>query len=61
MAELTTNSVVPGAGSGTLRIRAESDRIGCEVHDGGLAPHIAVLLPCHPTAEHAPAPVGTQE
>ncbi|MFD5797256.1 ATP-binding protein [Streptomyces diastatochromogenes] len=35
MAELTTDSVVHGAGSGTLRIGAESDRIVCEVHDGG--------------------------
>ncbi|MEU0061552.1 hypothetical protein [Streptomyces sp. NPDC006334] len=35
MAALTTNSVVHGAGSGALRIRAESDRIVCEVHDRG--------------------------
>ncbi|MEU2427736.1 anti-sigma factor RsbA family regulatory protein [Streptomyces sp. NPDC007851] len=35
VAELTTNSVVHGAGSGTLRIWAENDRIVCEVHDGG--------------------------
>ncbi|MEU2551376.1 hypothetical protein ABZ589_06690 [Streptomyces sp. NPDC013313] len=39
MAELITNSVVYGAGLGTVRIRAESDRIVCEVHDGGLARH----------------------
>ncbi|MFD8263776.1 ATP-binding protein, partial [Streptomyces griseoluteus] len=35
MAELTTNSVVHVAGSDTLRIGAESDRIVCEVHDSG--------------------------
>ncbi|WP_055693794.1 anti-sigma factor RsbA family regulatory protein [Streptomyces prasinopilosus] len=35
VAELTTNSVVHGAGSGILRIWAEGDRIVCEVHDGG--------------------------
>lgn len=35
VAELTINSVVHGAGPGALRIRAESDRIVCEVHDGG--------------------------
>ncbi|MFF4401672.1 hypothetical protein [Streptomyces sp. NPDC001480] len=29
--------MVHGAGSGTLRIWAESDRVVCEVHDGGLA------------------------
>ncbi|GGW09324.1 hypothetical protein GCM10018980_22550 [Streptomyces capoamus] len=34
MAELTTNSVVHGAGSDTLRIGAESGRIVCEVRDG---------------------------
>ncbi|WP_406395642.1 hypothetical protein OG806_38825 [Streptomyces sp. NBC_00882] len=35
VAELTTNSVLRDAGSGTPRIRADSDRIVCEVHDGG--------------------------
>ncbi|WP_203691567.1 anti-sigma factor RsbA family regulatory protein [Streptomyces sp. SID12488] len=36
VAELTTNSVVHGGGSGTLRIWAESEQIACEVHDRGL-------------------------
>ncbi|MEW2623409.1 ATP-binding protein [Streptomyces sp. NPDC048106] len=57
MAELTTNSVVHGAGSGALRIGTESDRIVCEVHDGGqlndpLAarrPPPAARRPPHPT------------
>ncbi|QFQ94993.1 sensor histidine kinase [Streptomyces phaeolivaceus] len=35
VAELTTNSVVHGGGSGTLRIWAEGERVVCEVHDGG--------------------------
>ncbi|MGV9930877.1 hypothetical protein ACWDY4_09880 [Streptomyces olivaceoviridis] len=35
MSEPTTGSVVHGAGSGTLWIWAESDRVVCEVHDGG--------------------------
>ncbi|MFD5538400.1 anti-sigma factor RsbA family regulatory protein [Streptomyces sp. NPDC127079] len=50
VAELTTNSVVHGAGSGTLRIWAESDRIVCEVHDGGqLNDPLAGRRPPHPT------------
>ncbi|MFE1292961.1 anti-sigma factor RsbA family regulatory protein [Streptomyces sp. NPDC058751] len=35
VAELTTNSVVHGGGSGTLRIWAESERIVCETQDTG--------------------------
>ncbi|WP_262060340.1 sensor histidine kinase [Streptomyces sp. STR69] len=35
VAELTTNSVVHGGGSGTLRIWAEGDQIVCEVEDHG--------------------------
>lgn len=35
VAELTTNSVVHGGGSGTLRVWAEGDQIACEVHDSG--------------------------
>ncbi|MDX3588811.1 sensor histidine kinase [Streptomyces europaeiscabiei] len=35
VAELTTNSVVHGGGSGTLRIWAEGEQIVCEVHDHG--------------------------
>ncbi|MER5468095.1 sensor histidine kinase [Streptomyces sp. NPDC002935] len=35
VAELTTNSVVHGGGSGTLRIWAESEQIVCEVQDEG--------------------------
>ena len=35
VAELTTNSVLHGGGSGTLRIWAEDERIVCEVHDHG--------------------------
>ncbi|MFF4037154.1 hypothetical protein [Streptomyces sp. NPDC001816] len=50
MAELTTDSVVHGAGSGTLRIGAESDRIVCEVHDGGqLNDPLVGRRPPHPT------------
>ncbi|MFE9476889.1 hypothetical protein [Streptomyces griseofuscus] len=49
MAELTTNSVVHGAGSDTLRIGAESDRIVCEVHDNGqLNDPLAGGVRCHP-------------
>ncbi|WP_128376178.1 anti-sigma factor RsbA family regulatory protein [Streptomyces cavernae] len=35
VAELTTNSVVHGGGSGTLRLWAEDARLVCEVADGG--------------------------
>jgi anti-sigma regulatory factor (Ser/Thr protein kinase) len=35
VAELTTNSVLHGGGSGTLRIWAEGEQIVCEVHDRG--------------------------
>jgi anti-sigma regulatory factor (Ser/Thr protein kinase) len=35
VAELTTNSVVHGGGSGRLRIWAEDDQIVCEVSDSG--------------------------
>jgi anti-sigma regulatory factor (Ser/Thr protein kinase) len=35
VAELTTNSVIHGAGGGTLRIWAEGEQIVCEVHDAG--------------------------
>ncbi|MEU8977974.1 anti-sigma factor RsbA family regulatory protein [Streptomyces sp. NPDC048309] len=50
VAELTTNSVIHGAGSGTLRIWAESDRIVCEVHDGGqLTDPLAGRRPPNPT------------
>ncbi|MGW0468895.1 anti-sigma factor RsbA family regulatory protein [Streptomyces sp. NPDC003027] len=35
VAELTTNSVVHGGGSGTLRMWAEGERVVCEVRDGG--------------------------
>ncbi|WOX17060.1 anti-sigma factor RsbA family regulatory protein [Streptomyces sp. N50] len=35
VAELTTNSVLHGGGSGTLRIWAEDERIVCEVRDHG--------------------------
>jgi anti-sigma regulatory factor (Ser/Thr protein kinase) len=50
VAELTTNSVVHGAGSDTLRIGAESDRIVCEVHDSGqLNDPLAGRRPSHPT------------
>ncbi|MEU3945288.1 anti-sigma factor RsbA family regulatory protein [Streptomyces sp. NPDC029526] len=34
-AELTTNSVVHGGGSGVLRVWAEDGRVVCEVRDGG--------------------------
>jgi anti-sigma regulatory factor (Ser/Thr protein kinase) len=36
VAELTTNSVIHGAGGGTLRIWAEGEQVVCEVHDAGL-------------------------
>ena len=49
VAELTTNSVVHGAGSGTLRIWAESDHLACEVHDTGrLADPLAGRRPAVP-------------
>jgi anti-sigma regulatory factor (Ser/Thr protein kinase) len=35
VAELATNSVIHGAGGGTLRIWAEGEQIVCEVHDAG--------------------------
>ncbi|MFJ6391183.1 anti-sigma factor RsbA family regulatory protein [Streptomyces sp. NPDC091972] len=35
VAELTTNSVVHGGGSGTLRMWAEDDHVVCEVRDHG--------------------------
>ncbi|MFG3205258.1 anti-sigma factor RsbA family regulatory protein [Streptomyces sp. NPDC048192] len=35
VAELTTNSVVHGAGGGTLRIWSEGEQVVCEVHDAG--------------------------
>ncbi|MFJ3415406.1 anti-sigma factor RsbA family regulatory protein [Streptomyces sp. NPDC086082] len=35
VAELTTNSVLHGGGSGTLRIWAEDERVVCEVRDQG--------------------------
>ncbi|MFJ1608682.1 anti-sigma factor RsbA family regulatory protein [Streptomyces sp. NPDC088253] len=35
VAELTTNSVRHGGGSGTVRIWAEGEQIACEVHDRG--------------------------
>jgi anti-sigma regulatory factor (Ser/Thr protein kinase) len=35
VAELTTNSVIHGAGRGTLRIWAEDEQVVCEVHDAG--------------------------
>jgi anti-sigma regulatory factor (Ser/Thr protein kinase) len=35
VAELTTNSVLHGAGGGTLRIWTEGEQIVCEVHDAG--------------------------
>lgn len=34
-AELTTDSVVHGGGSGELRVWAEDGRVPCEVRDGG--------------------------
>ncbi|MFD0327572.1 ATP-binding protein [Streptacidiphilus monticola] len=35
VAELTTNSVLHGGGSGTLRIWQEDGLVVCEVHDAG--------------------------
>lgn len=35
MAELTTNSVVHGGGSGTLRMWADGGQVVCEVRDHG--------------------------
>ncbi|MFF3886478.1 anti-sigma factor RsbA family regulatory protein [Streptomyces sp. NPDC001914] len=35
VSELTTNSVVHGGGSGTLRLWAEGEQIVCETRDGG--------------------------
>ncbi len=50
VAELTTNSVVHGAGSGTLRIWAENGRTVCEVHGGGqLTDPLAGRRPPNPT------------
>jgi anti-sigma regulatory factor (Ser/Thr protein kinase) len=50
VAELTTNSVVHGAGSGTLRIWTENDGVVCEVHDGGqLTDPLAGRRPANPT------------
>lgn len=50
VAELTTNSVVHGAGSGILRMWAEDGRVVCEVHDGGqLTDPLAGRRPPHPT------------
>ncbi|MFD5624789.1 anti-sigma factor RsbA family regulatory protein [Streptomyces sp. NPDC127072] len=49
VAELTTNSVVHGGGSGTLRIWAESEQIVCEVQDDGqLADPLAGRHPVRP-------------
>ncbi|QFZ72538.1 sensor histidine kinase [Streptomyces fagopyri] len=49
VAELTTNSVVHGGGSGTLRIWAESGQIVCEVRDEGrLADPLAGRHPVRP-------------
>ncbi|MFD4525745.1 anti-sigma factor RsbA family regulatory protein [Streptomyces sp. NPDC058470] len=49
VAELTTNSVVHGGGSGTLRIWAESEQIVCEVQDDGhLADPLAGRYPVRP-------------
>ncbi|WP_328296582.1 sensor histidine kinase [Streptomyces sp. NBC_00435] len=36
VAELTTNSVLHGGGSGTLRVWADSDQLVCDVRDSGL-------------------------
>ncbi|MFV0131358.1 anti-sigma factor RsbA family regulatory protein [Streptomyces sp. HMX112] len=36
VAELTTNSVVHGGGTGTVRVWAEAGQVVCEVQDGGL-------------------------
>lgn len=51
VAELTTNSVIHGAGGGTLRIWAEDERIVCEVHDAGrLVDPLAGRRPQAPSA-----------
>ncbi|MFE9775745.1 anti-sigma factor RsbA family regulatory protein [Streptomyces sp. NPDC005931] len=49
VAELTTNSVVHGAGSGTLRLWTEDEHIVCEVHDTGqLTDPLAGRRPAEP-------------
>ncbi|MCT9007065.1 sensor histidine kinase [Streptomyces rhizosphaerihabitans] len=49
VAELTTNSVVHGGGSGSLRIWAESEQIVCEVRDEGrLSDPLAGRRPVRP-------------
>ncbi|MFD5080479.1 anti-sigma factor RsbA family regulatory protein [Streptomyces sp. NPDC058371] len=49
VAELTTNSVVHGGGSGTLRIWAENGQIVCEVQDDGrFTDPLAGRHPVHP-------------
>ncbi|MFI0961201.1 anti-sigma factor RsbA family regulatory protein [Streptomyces sp. NPDC021080] len=49
VAELTTNSVVHGGGSGTLRIWAESEQIVCETQDAGrLSDPLAGRYPVRP-------------
>ncbi|MFF1703197.1 anti-sigma factor RsbA family regulatory protein [Streptomyces sp. NPDC058251] len=49
VAELTTNSVVHGGGSGTLRVWAESEQIVCEVRDEGcLTDPLAGRRPARP-------------
>ncbi|MFD5818648.1 anti-sigma factor RsbA family regulatory protein [Streptomyces sp. NPDC127038] len=49
VAELTTNSVVHGGGSGTLRVWAEDDRIVCETRDKGrLSDPLAGRRPVRP-------------
>ncbi|MFB7244044.1 anti-sigma regulatory factor [Streptomyces populi] len=49
VAELTTNSVVHGGGSGTLRIWAEGEQIVCEVRDEGrLSDPLAGRYPVRP-------------
>ncbi|GAA3801326.1 sensor histidine kinase [Streptomyces chiangmaiensis] len=54
--ELTTNSVIHGAGSGTLRIWTEGARIVCEVHDAGRL--IDPLAGRRPQAPSAPGGRG---
>jgi anti-sigma regulatory factor (Ser/Thr protein kinase) len=50
VAELTTNSVVHGAGAGSLRMWTEDDGVVCEVHDAGrLTDPLAGRLPQEPT------------
>ncbi|MFD6556151.1 anti-sigma factor RsbA family regulatory protein [Streptomyces sp. NPDC058398] len=49
VAELTTNSVVHGGGSGTLRVWAESEQIVCEAQDEGrLTDPLAGRYPVRP-------------